>query len=106
MQSNLLDYQPQINSSYANANELWKQEAEAAIQLLIKVGNDLTSEDVLDLLERKGVHTKEKRALGAIFQRYSRQGHLRFIRYTKATRVSRHNAPIALWRPVTRLARV
>ena len=105
-QTSILDFQPSIDTSYNAAKHDWKEEAEATIDILIKIGDDFTSEKVIEILDSKGVTTKDNRALGGLFQRYSKQGYIRFIRYTKATRASRHNAPIALWRPVTRLANV
>lgn len=92
-----------IDEAEANADFTWKLEAEATLMRLIKQDHDFTSEDVLRILEEKGVTTHEKRALGGLMQRLSKQGYIRFIRYTKATRDSRHGAPIALWRPVSRL---
>lgn len=99
-------FQGSIDLSLNNADVTWKEEAEATLKLLLRQGNDFSSEDILKILEKKKVYTRDKRALGGLFQRYSRLGYIRFIRYSKATRSSRHNAPVAIWRPMTRLARV
>lgn len=100
------EFQQSIDIALQFSNTDWKREAEATLSLLIKLGDDFTSEDVLRILDEKGVSTKDNRALGGLFQSYSRKGYIRFIRYTTATRKSRHNAPIALWRPMPRLANV
>jgi hypothetical protein len=105
-QNSLLDYQPQINSSYQSANDIWKQEATATVHLLIKRGNDFSADDVHEILEAKGVFTHNNSALGAIFQKFSRQGYIRFIRHTNSTRRSRHSATVRIWRPMSRLANV
>lgn len=106
MQTNIVDYQPQIDSSYHNANELWKQEAEAAIEILIKIGNDFSTDDVHALLDSKGVKTHNNSAIGGLMQKYSRRGYIRFLRHINSTRKTRHSSTVRLWRPVVRLARV
>ncbi len=103
MQTDLLQL---INKTTANAQPEWREEAEATMHLLIKLGDDFTSEEVIRILDEKGVRTHELRALGGLFQSFSKKGYIRFIRYTKATRNSRHSAPVALWRPLSRLANV
>jgi hypothetical protein len=105
-QNSLLDYQPSIEASYSSANEVWKQEATATVQLLIKRGNDFSADDVHEILEAKGVFTHNNSALGAIFQKFSRQGYIRFIRHTNSVRKSRHMASVRVWRPMSRLANV
>lgn len=105
-QTSMLDYQPQINSSLANANDLWKQEAKAAVHLLIRIGNDFTTDDVHRLLEEKGVHTHNNSAIGGIMQGFSRQGYIRFLRHVNSSRKTRHSSTVRLWRPLSRLANV
>lgn len=106
IQNSLLDYQPSIEASYANANTEWKREAEATVMLLIRIGNDFSADDVIRILSEKGVHTHNNSALGGIMQRFSKQGYIRFIRHINSSRKSRHSSTVRLWRPVSRLANV
>lgn len=105
-QTNILDYQPQINSSLNNAKDEWKREAEATVHILIKLNRDFTVDDVVNLLNDKGVYTHNNSALGGIMQRFSKLGYIRFLRHVNSSRKSRHNSTVRLWRPVPRLARV
>ncbi len=105
-QTNMLDYQPSIDNSLNNANLEWKREAEATIKLLIRIGNDFSADDVIRILDEKGVKTHNNSALGGIMQRFSKDGYIRFLRHVNSTRKSRHGSTVRLWRPMTRLANV
>ena len=98
--------QMSIDLSYENANEVWKREAKAAVHILIRRGEDFSVDQVVELLDRLGVTTRNMSALGAIMQKFSRDGYIRFIRYTPSQRASRHSSVVRVWRPVKRLARV
>lgn len=83
-----------------NSDRTWREEAEATIELLMKRKREFTSEDVLRILDERGIKTHDNRALGGLFLKQSRAGRIEFTRYTKATRGSRHRAPIAVWQSV------
>ena len=89
-----------IYATTNNSNVDWKQEANATIDLLVLRGKEFTSEDVLRILADRGVSTHDNRALGGLFLKRSRSGRIEFSRYERATRASRHHAPIAVWMPV------
>lgn len=83
------------------ADPLWKREAEAALALLCKIGNDFTGDDVWRLLEGVGVKTEEPRALGAIITKYAKDGLIVPTGvYRKSERRKSHRRPLAIWRPV------
>jgi hypothetical protein len=94
-----------INLASAFADPDWKKEAEATVEVLIKMGEDFTSEEVWALLDQMDVKTSERRALGGIIRRFANEGKIRFISYRKSTRKERNRAPIAVWRPVGRYAK-
>lgn len=89
-----------IYATTNNSNAEWKKEANATIDLLVLRGKEFTSEDVLRILADRGVSTHDNRALGGLFMGRSRKGILEFSRYERATRSTRHRAPIAVWQPV------
>ncbi len=106
MNLQLFDTQLAIKSAEYASNPLWREETQATIKLHILRGHDFTSEDVLKTLQEKGVTTKDNRALGGLFQSFSRSGDIRKVYYRSATRRERHFGTVAVWRPVKRFARV
>lgn len=91
-----------INAAGAFSDTSWKQQAEAALELLCKIGNDFTGDDIWKLLEGTGVETEEPRALGAIITKYARDGRIYSVgTYRKSIRKESHRRPLAVWRPVT-----
>lgn len=89
-----------INLAGAFADRDWYSEAEAAVNVLIKKGQDFDSDEIWRLLSHFDVSTKEPRALGAIMRGYARDGKIINVGYRKSTRPECHRRPIAIWRPV------
>ena len=89
-----------INLAGAFANEKWYSEAESAVNLLIKKGEDFDSDEIWRLLSHFDVKTKEPRALGAIMRKYAKDNKIINVGYRKSTRPECHRRPIAIWRPV------
>ena len=88
---------PEIKSVEENAHEAWKAAADRRVRFLAQNKRMFTSEDVLTWLDRRGYKTKDNRALGAIMQRYSREGWIKPCGWVNATRRERHNAPVRTW---------
>lgn len=95
-----LDLESTIYATTNNAKEDWRKEANATIDLLVLRGKEFTSEDVLRILSDRGVSTADNRALGGLFHKRSKNGSIEFSRYERATRSSRHRAPVAVWQPI------
>ncbi len=95
-----------IATAGSNANIDWMGEAIATVSLLIRIGEDFTTDSVLDLLDQKEVRTHETRALGAVMRKFAVTGDIRAVGYRKSDRASCHNRPKAIWRPTPRALRV
>jgi len=78
------------------ADSAWSAQAWATLRAVAALGVDFTSED----LWRAGLpKPREPRALGAVLATASRRGLiLKTGRYLNTAMVSRHNAPVAIWR--------
>lgn len=77
----------------------WKIEARFALEACIAAYEYLTTDDVWQLLDERGVHsTHEPRAMGALIRE---QQKLRRItptgRYKKSSRIECHNRPVMIW---------
>ena len=78
-----------------NADDLWKEQADAAIDQLAATGEPFTADDVRDL----GVpDPASPKAWGARFLAASRQGRITRVGYVPSRRPSVHAHPIAQWR--------
>lgn len=111
MTTNLIDALEQrtqlsIDHAAAYANPDWYQEAEAAVMILVRKGEDFTTDDVWHLLHHTGLKTPEPRAMGSIIRSFAKE---RFIRdagyYRKSMRPECHRRPLAVWRPIRRAYR-
>lgn len=92
-----------VNIAGAYANPAWYQEAEATVSILIRQGNDFTTDDVWELLEHTGLRTPEPRALGSIIRFMAKEGLIKATgSYRKSLRKECHRRPLAVWRPVNR----
>ena len=79
------------------APSAWWAAAEQRVRLLAVGGHEFTTDDVWSNLAKP----PEPRALGAVMNSLSRQGVIvRTGRYVETAQVSRHGAPIAVWRGV------
>lgn len=87
-----------IELSYKNTSSVWKEEAGAALHVISRRQRFITSEDIITLLEKKGVTTGNNRAIGAVMRSAKRAG---LIKPTGEFRVSklarRHGGPIRVW---------
>ncbi len=95
-----------INTAAAHANDEWIREAIATVSLLIKRGDDFTTDDVWEILDTKGVRTHERRALGAVIRDFDKACKIRSVAARRSTRRECHGRYITVWRPITRLANV
>lgn len=93
-----MDYQNSIDQAYESANLKWREEAEKRLYYLAKRRKFITSDDILNYLDAKGVKTRNNSALGAIMQAAARSGVLVQAGYCESRRKSRHKAPIRLWK--------
>lgn len=91
-----------INYAGAFANPEWYKEADAAVSLLCRLGQDFTTDDVWELLEHTGLKTSEPRAMGDIIRRFSKD-HKIFATggYRKSLRKECHRRPVSVWRPIS-----
>lgn len=89
----------------AFADRDWYSEATATVELLIRRGEDFTTDDVHEILDQLSVETHEKRALGAIMRHFSKKGVISAISYRKSLRPECHRRPVAIWRPRPALLR-
>lgn len=87
-----------IEASYQNTTTYWKEEAGAALQLLAKLQRFITSEDIIVLLEKKGITTSNNKALGAVMQSAQRSGLIKPTGDWKTSQLKRrHGAAIRVW---------
>ncbi len=90
-----------IEASYRNTSSYWREEAGQALQVLARLQTYITSEDVITLLEKKGVVTSNNKAMGAVMVSAHRSG---LIKPTNEWRTSklkrRHHAPVRVWQVV------
>lgn len=90
-----------IEVSYANTSTEWKEEAGAALQILAKLQRYITSEDIIILLEKKGLVTGNNRSLGAVMQAAQRSGLIKPTGQWKTSQLKRrHGAPLRIWEVV------
>lgn len=78
-----------------HADEAWKAVARQWVSYIANTRPTFTTDDVWAAgLEKPS----EPRAMGAIIREFTRQNFLEFVGYQKTAQVSRHRAPIAVWR--------
>lgn len=91
-----------IEVSYANASTVWKEEAGATLQVVAKTQKFLTSEDVITVLEKKGVTTGNNKAMGGVMQAAHRIGLIRPTGEWRSSKLARrHAAPLRVWESTT-----
>lgn len=83
----------------ANADQAWKQAAEAAVLHVARMRVTFTADDVWrQICLSTGVETHEPSALGPIFNRLRRQGVIKTTgEFAVSSRASRHAAPLRVW---------
>ena len=83
----------------SNADSGWVRAALDAVRSLALARSRFTTDDVWELLERRGVQaTHEPRALGAVIRMASKSGIIRATgQYVKSKRVECHGRPIMIW---------
>jgi len=87
-----------IEASYRNTSTTWKEEAGAALQLLARMQRFITSEDVIVLLEKKGVTTGNNKAMGAVMSAAQRSGLIKPTGQWQTSKLKRrHGAPVRVW---------
>jgi len=79
----------------------WYNQAEIAVQRLVRQGTYFTTDDVWELLKESGLSTPEPRALGSVIRLFARDRQIVATgSYSKSTRPECHRRPLAVWRPV------
>ncbi len=87
-----------MEASYLHTSTVWKEEAGAALQILARRQKFITSEDVIILLERKGVTTGNNKAMGAVMSAAHRSGLIKPAGHWQPSKLKRrHAAPIRVW---------
>lgn len=89
-----------ISRAGANANTDWFNEAVGAVELLIRRGNNFTTDDVWRILDQLPHKTHERRALGAIMRDFDKSGRIQAIGAKKSTRPVCHGRFITEWKPM------
>ena len=88
-----------IELVYQHANSYWKQAAAERLLEVINTQEYLTSDDVLENLETRGITTGDNRAIAAILMSASRMGLITSTdTFVRCRRKSRHHAPIMRWK--------
>lgn len=87
-----------IEDSYDNADREWLLEAENTLWKLCRSRRFVTSDDILNQLENKGVKTHSNSALGGVFIRAKNNGWIKPFGYMPSTRHTRHSAPVRVWK--------
>ncbi len=81
------------------ASKHFKFMARRAVLYCARTLEEFSADHVWSLLEEYGAHTKEPRALGAVFRRLSREGRIiKTGRYHPSARPLAHSHPCAIWR--------
>ena len=90
-----------MEASYQHADSLWKREAAATLQLLIKQQRFITSEDIITILEERGITTGTNKAIGAIMQAAKRSGQIQATDQWRESKLKRrHKAPVRVWEAI------
>ena len=84
-------------SSMNAAHQLWREEARATVELLARTHRPFTTDEVLDILERKGTVTREYRALGGIMMKARNDKIIRSIGTRPTMRRCAHLRLKTLW---------
>lgn len=87
-----------IDQSFDNADKDWVLEAESALFKLCRDKKFVTSDDILNQLENKGVKTHSNSALGGVFIRAKNNGWIKPFGFMPSGRRSRHQAPVRVWK--------
>ena len=87
-----------IEESYENANFDWIQAAENTLWQFCRKKRFVTSDDILERLERSDKRTHNNSALGGVFVKAKNNGWIKPYGYTSSRRRSRHQAPIRVWK--------
>lgn len=100
MQLDLYDMtQLSIEQAEAHADIKWKRAAYQAVINLANVRTFFTTDQVWEVLEKKGLSTHEPRALGAIMQQAKRNGVIESTgQYVQSHRRECHSRPIPVYR--------
>lgn len=81
------------------ADEAWRNAALQAVQDVATNMVEFTTDDVFEMLTALPVQTHEARAMGAVMRLAQRLEWCQVTeRFVKSRRVSRHRAPIQVWR--------
>lgn len=75
----------------------WREEARATVELFAKRKAPFTTDEILDVLERKGTTTRENRALGGIMVKARNEGVIKAIGTRQTTRRCAHLRLKTLW---------
>ena len=94
--------QPAIDQVEENADEDWKQAARDCLHTLAETHDELTADDLIELLETKEVQTHNLAALGPIFQKASGLGWIENTERVVRTRIPRRHRKITIWKSLLR----
>jgi hypothetical protein len=84
-------------SAMNNTKEYWRSEARATVEVLARKKSPFTTDEVLDILERKNTVTRENRALGGIMMKARNEGVIKPIGTRPTTRRCAHLRLKTLW---------
>ena len=84
-------------SSMNAAQQYWRNEARATVEILARRKSPFTTDEVLEILERKGTVTRENRALGGIMMKARNDGVIRSIGTRPTMRRCAHLRLKTLW---------
>jgi hypothetical protein len=78
----------------------WAEQARVALTILARLGQDFTSEDLVDMvgLPRGKPETNRNNAVGAVFSGAARQGWIHEVGRRNARRPALHARRLTVWR--------
>ena len=86
-----------------HAEEAWRETADEGIRVCAALADEFTSEMVRLYLDLRDVETHDERALGPRMQAAARAGLIEPTdEFRAGSRVSRHRAPLRVWRSLVR----
>lgn len=92
-----------VHYAGAFAEPEWYRAAEYALEVLIRRGNNFTTDELHKELQNYEVSTHEPRALGAIIRQASKNGLIRSTgQFKKSTRPECHRRPVSIWAVTTK----
>lgn len=86
-----------IRNAEMGADFEWFDEATEAVEVLIRRGEEFTSDRVWQLMKHTGLKTPEPRAMGAVIRQFVKAKKIRQVGYRPSSRPECHRRPLAVW---------